>query len=105
MMTIGSGVTLQVNDGDEVLEPYRCQLYPDPLAPAERNAAARTNENKRLARFADLHALDRDRVAELISWKFQSTAHRRALAMRGISPKRWGGKDGAADLIRHWLEA
>jgi hypothetical protein len=30
-------------------------------------------------------------------------AHRRALAMRGISPERWGGGDGAADLIRRAL--
>ena len=80
-----------------------CQLYPDPSAPAERNAATRADEDERLDRFADLDALDRDQVIELINWKFQSMAHRRALAMRGISPERWGGKDGAAALIRRAL--
>lgn len=29
--------------------------------------------------------------------------HRRALAMREVSPEHWEGQDGAADLIRHAL--
>jgi hypothetical protein len=79
------------------------ELYPDPSASAERNAAARVTEDERLARFAGLDALDRDQVIELIGWKFGSMAHRRALAMRGISPQRWAGPDGAAELIRRAL--
>ena len=79
------------------------ELYPDPSAPAEQNAAARVNENERLARFAGLDVLDHDQVTELIGWKFGSMAHRKALAMRGISPQRWAGPDGAAELIRRAL--
>ena len=54
-------------------------------------------------RFAGLAALDRGQAAELVGWKFQSMPHRKALALRGISPERWNGGDGApgaADLIR-----
>ena len=79
------------------------ELYPDPLAAAEQNAAARVNEDERLARFAGLDVLDHDQVTELIGWKFGSMAHRKALAMRGISPQRWAGPDGAAELIRRAL--
>ncbi len=79
------------------------ELYPDPSAPAGQNAAARANEDGRLAKFAGLDALDRDQVIQLIGWKFQSMAHRKALAMRGISPQRWAGPGGAAELIRHAL--
>jgi hypothetical protein len=82
-----------------------CELYPDPSAGRERNAAARADEDERLGRFAGLDALDRDQVIELINWKFGSMAHRRALAMRGISPERWAGPDGAAGLIRRALAA
>jgi hypothetical protein len=77
--------------------------YPVPSAPAERNDADRLGEDKFLARFAGLAALDRDQVADLVGWKFQGMAHRRALALRGISPERWGDHDGvpgAATLIR-----
>jgi hypothetical protein len=77
-----------------------CELYPDALAPAERNAAARTAEDEWLGQFAGLDRLDRDQVIGLIGWKFQSMAHRKALALRGITPERW---DGAADLIRRAL--
>jgi len=80
-----------------------CELYPDPSAGADRNAAARVVEDERLGRFAGLDALDRAQVIELINWKFQSMAHRKALAMRGISPERWAGPDGAARLIRRAL--
>lgn len=59
--------------------------YPVPSAPAERNDSARTDEGKFLARFAGLTALHRDQVAELIGWKFQGMAHRKTLALRGIS--------------------
>jgi hypothetical protein len=79
------------------------ELYPNPLALTEENAAARADEDKRLGRFAGLDALDREQVIELISWKFQSMAHRKALAMRGVSLERWGGRDGAAGLIRRAL--
>jgi len=79
------------------------ELYPDPSAPAGQNAAARANEDERLAKFAGLDVLDRDQVIQLIGWKFQSMAHRKALAMRGISPQRWAGPGGAAELIRHAL--
>ena len=79
------------------------ELYPDPSAGAARNAAARAAEDERLGGFAGLDALDRDQVIELINWKFQSMAHRKALAMRGISPERWAGPDGAAGLIRRAL--
>jgi hypothetical protein len=79
------------------------ELYPDPSAPAGQNTAARADEDERLARFAGLDALDRDQVIELVGWKFGSMAHRKALAMRGVSPQRWAGPDGAAELIRHAL--
>jgi hypothetical protein len=79
------------------------ELYPDPSAPAGQNAAARADEDERLARFAGLDVLDRDQVIELIGWKFGSMAHRKALAMRGVSPQRWAGPGGAAELIRHAL--
>jgi hypothetical protein len=80
-----------------------CELYPNPLALTEENAAARADEDERLGRFAGLDALDREQVIELISWKFQSMAHRKALALRGVSLERWGGQDGAAVLIRRAL--
>jgi hypothetical protein len=70
------------------------ELYPDPSAPAGQNAAARASEDERLGRFAGLNVLDRDQVIELIGWKFGSMAHRKALAMRGISPQRRPGRDG-----------
>ena len=54
------------------------ELYPDPSAPAGQNAAARANEDERLARFAGLDVLDRDQVIQLIGWKFQSMAHHKA---------------------------
>jgi hypothetical protein len=85
-----------------------CGRYPSPSAPADENAAARADEDRFLARFAGLAALDRDQAAELVGWKFHSMPHRRALAMRGISPERWDGHDGApgaADLIRAALAA
>jgi hypothetical protein len=47
--------------------------------------------------------LGRDRDIQLVGWKFQSVAHRKELATRRISPQRWTGPDGAADLIRHAL--
>jgi len=81
-------------------------LYPVPSAPAERNHAAREDEDRFLARFAGLAALDRDQAAELVSWKFQGMAHRKALALRGISPERWedhDGAPGAAAVIRRAL--
>jgi len=37
---------------------------------------------------AGLAALDRYQIAELVGWKFQGMAHRKALALRGISPER-----------------
>lgn len=82
--------------------------YPVPSAPAEQNEAARAAEDEFLAGFAGLVSLDRDQVAELVGWKFQNMAHRRALAMRGISPERWEGRDGepgAAGIIRKALAA
>lgn len=82
--------------------------YPVPSAPAGQNEAARAAEDKFLARFAGLGSLDRDQVAELVGWKFQGMAHRKALAMRGISPQRWdgrGGGPGAAALIGKALAA
>jgi hypothetical protein len=84
------------------------EQYPVPSAPAEQNDAAREREDGFLARFADLGALDRNQVAELVEWKFQAMPHRRALAMRGITPERWDTRDGAtgaADLIRTALAA
>jgi hypothetical protein len=81
-------------------------LYPVPSAPAERNDAARMNEDRFLARFAGLAALDRDQAAALIGWKFQGMAHRKTLALRGISPERWEDHDGlpgAAAVIRSAL--
>jgi hypothetical protein len=83
-----------------------CEQYPWPSASAEDDAAAREKEDRFLTRFAGLAALDHDQIAELIEWKFQSMHHRKALAMRGISPERWDGRDGApgaADLIRKAL--
>jgi hypothetical protein len=82
-----------------------CGRYPSPSAPAGENAAARADEDRFLARFAGLAALDRDQAAELVGWKFNSMPHRKALAMRGISPERWDGHDGAAALIRTALAA
>lgn len=79
------------------------ERYPDPLAPAEWNAAVRAEEDERLGRFAGVDALDSNQVTELIGWKFQSMPHRRALALRGICPARWDGPDGAAELIRKAL--
>lgn len=75
-------------------------MYPDRLASAERNAAARVHEDSWFERFAGTDALERDQVIELVDWKFQSMAHRRTLAMRGISRERWEGHGGVADLIR-----
>ena len=80
-----------------------CELYPNPLARTEENTAARADEDRRFGRFAGLDALDREQIIELIGWKFQSMAHRKALAMRGVSLERWEGKDGAAELIRRAL--
>jgi hypothetical protein len=80
-----------------------CVLYPDPSAPAGRNAAARDYEDSRLGRFAGSVVLERDQVIELIGWKFGSMAHRRALATRGVAPERWEGPAGAASLIRDAL--
>jgi hypothetical protein len=80
--------------------------YPVPSAPAERNHAARTDEDRFLARFAGLAALDRDQAAELVGWKFQGMAHRKALALRGISLERWEDHDGlpgAGAVIRRAL--
>jgi hypothetical protein len=80
--------------------------YPVPSAPAERNDAARMDEDKFLARFGGLAELDRGQVAELVGWKFQGMAHRKALALRGISPERWENHDdlpGAAAVIRRAL--
>jgi hypothetical protein len=85
-----------------------CERYPSPSAPAGENAAARADEDRFLARFAGLAALDRSQAAELVGWKFHSMPHRKALAMRGISPGRWAGHDGApgaAVLIRTALAA
>jgi hypothetical protein len=85
-----------------------CEQYPSPSAPVGENAAARADEDRFLARFAGLAALDRDQAAELVGWKFNSMPHRKALAMRGISPERWAGHagaPGAAALIRAALAA
>jgi hypothetical protein len=49
-----------------------CGQYPSPSAPAVENAAARAEEDRFLARFAGLTALDRGQAAELVGWKFQS---------------------------------
>ena len=65
-----------------------CEQYPSPSAPADQNAAARADEDRFLARFAGLAALDRGQAAGLVGWKFQSMPHRKALAMRDISPER-----------------
>jgi len=103
--TTAFGLNLGIMSMNGLCDQLRswCQLYPDPSAPAERNAAARAQEDERLGRFAELEVLNRDQVVALINWKFQSMAHRRALAMRGISQERWTGKDGAAELIRRGL--
>ena len=80
--------------------------YPVPSWSAERNEAVRIDEDKFLARFAGLTALDREQVVELVGWKFQGMAHRKALALRGISPERWEDHDGvpgAAAVIRRAL--
>jgi hypothetical protein len=77
-----------------------CGQYPSPSAPASENAAARAGEDRFLARFAGLTALDRGQAAELVGWKFQSMPHRKALAMRGVSPERWDGRDGAPGAAR-----
>jgi hypothetical protein len=82
------------------------RAVPVPSAPAGENDAARADEDRFLARFAGLAALDRGQVAELVGWKFQAISHRKALAMRGIGPGRWDGRDGApgaADLVRRAL--
>ncbi len=79
------------------------ELCPDPSAPAEQNGAVRGHEDERLAKSAGVDVLDRDQVIHLVGWKFQSMARRKALAMRGISPQRWAGPDGAAELTRHAL--
>ena len=80
--------------------------YPDPRASSEENAARRVAEDDWLAGFAGLDELSRPQVEELISWKFQSMPHRKAQAMKGITPQRWDnreGSPGAADLIRQAL--
>ena len=80
--------------------------YPDPHASAEENAARRVAEDSWLAGFAGLDELSRSQVEELVSWKFQSMPHRRAQAMKGITPQRWNNRGcsaGAADLIRQAL--
>jgi hypothetical protein len=78
------------------------ELYPNPSASAELNAAARAAEDRKLAQFAGLAELSREQAIELVDFKFQSMAHRRALAMRGIKPERW---NSAAELIRAALAA
>jgi hypothetical protein len=80
------------------------EFYPDRSAPAERNAAARAAEDEWLGGFAGLEALERGQVVELVTWKFQSMAHRRALALRGVSQERWEGSDGASELVRQALK-
>ena|SRR5690242_17165902 len=63
-------------------------------------------EDAFLARFDGLAELDRDQVTELVGWKFQGMAHRKALALRGITPERWedhGSTPGAAAVIRRAL--
>jgi hypothetical protein len=80
--------------------------YPDPRASAEENAVRRVAEDRWLASFAGLDELSRSQVEGLVSWKFQSMPHRKAQAMKGITPQRWnsrGGCTGAADLIRQAL--
>jgi hypothetical protein len=80
--------------------------YPAPSASAEQNYAARMDEDAFLARFAGLAELDRDQATELVGWKFQGMAHRKALALRGITPERWDDHDdlpGAAAVIRSAL--
>src|SRR5207237_396566 len=67
--------------------------YPAPSASAEQNYAARMDEDAFLARFDGLAELDRDQVTELVGWKFQGMAHRKALALRGITPERWEDHD------------
>jgi hypothetical protein len=79
------------------------EFYPDRSAPAERNAVARAVEDEWLDGFAGLDALERGQVVRLINWKFQSMAHRRALALRGVSPERWEGRNGAGELVRRAL--
>ena len=79
------------------------EFYPDRSAPAERNAVVRAVEDEWLGGFAGLDALERGQVVGLISWKFQSMAHRRALALRGVSLERWEGRDGAGELVRRAL--
>jgi hypothetical protein len=76
--------------------------YPDPNATPEQNTGARAREDEWLAEFAGLEALEREQVASLVEWKFQSLANRRVLAMRGISVEQWDSQDGvpgAAELI------
>jgi hypothetical protein len=82
--------------------------YPNPAASAEQNAESRADEERRLAPFAGLDALDREQVKALVGWKFQSMAHRRARALSGITPERWErqhGEAGAARIIRAALAA
>jgi hypothetical protein len=105
--TAGASTFSRVSTSDfcaQLIDWY--EQYPSPSAPADQNAAARGDEDTFLARFSGLAALDRSQVAALIGWKFQSMPHRKTLAMRGISPERWDGHDGAAgaaDLIRKAL--
>jgi hypothetical protein len=82
-----------------------CSQYPDPRATAERSGTAGTSEDQRLGLFAGLDAVDRDHVVKLIQWKVQSMAHRKTLAMRGISSERRDGQDGGAELVRKALAA
>jgi hypothetical protein len=63
--------------------------YPNPGGHAEENAAARADEKQWLDRYVGTTSISQDGARELVEWKFQSMAHRKANALRGINDENW----------------
>jgi hypothetical protein len=63
--------------------------YPDPDANSSDNRSARASEEKRLNRFIGMASLSQADARELVGWKFNSMAHRRANALKGVDDVHW----------------
>lgn len=63
--------------------------YPKPKASSASNAAARDAEAQKLGRFAGMTRLARPDAEELVEWKFQGDARRKARALNGVNSTIW----------------